>query len=305
MTSWLKVSGACLAVAVGVAVAAGPTAAKSTVSYEKVVRPALESGVCLRKVEYGGKTYFVPNQKGCPVPPSFSEAQKNLAATMRETLSGYPYRTNRLFTRAMNEVPPGKNREAKMSDAYRGLLLSDPTILRALMPKVGQLLAKAGLSCPGCPGPHAAPAPERVTVSQLLPYAAAFLWPVRLMPGNACDFYVCVGKNGLSRIAHPDPLLTEVAFACVFQNGDVMELGEATLEKLMQEKEYAALKGDEAKLAFLQEQETKRLLADPAFAALIRKEAAVKLPLYGLACADCASAQGKAGGVVPGPQPAK
>ena len=304
MTRWLKVSGVCLMVAVGVAVAAAvPKAAGGTVSYEKVVKPALESGVCLRKVEYGGKTYFVPNLKGCPTPPSFSEAQKELAATMRETLAGYPYRTNRLFTRAMNEVPPGKNREAKLLAAYRGLLLSDPTMRRALMPKVGPILAKAWLHCPDCPGPHAAPAPERVTVGQLLPYAAAFLWPARLMPGNACDFYVCVGMNGMSRIAHPDPLLTEAAFACVNKNGDAMELGEAMLNKLMQEKKYAALKDDAAKLAFLQEQEAKRLLADPAFAALVRKEAAVKLPLFGLACADCAAAPEKAGGAeFPGPR---
>ncbi|MGC8724491.1 MAG: hypothetical protein ACP5VF_11575 [Acidobacteriota bacterium] len=297
MTRWLKVSGACLMVAVGVAAAAaGPKAATGAVSYEQVVKPALESGVCLLKTEYAGKSYFVPNPKACPSPPSFSEAQKELAATMRETLASYLYRTNRLFARALQETPQGEEREAKLLAAYRGLLLSDPTMRRALMPKVEQILAKAGLHCPDCPGPHVAPAPERVTVGQLLPYAAAFLWPARLMPGNACDFYVCVGMNGMSRIAHPDPLLTEAAFACVYKNGDAMELGEATAGKLMQEKEYAALKDDAAKLAFLQEQEAKRLLADPAFAALVRKEAAVKLPLFGLACADCASAPEKAAG---------
>ncbi len=193
------------------------------------MKPALESGVCLLKTEYAGKTYFVPNLHACPSPPSFSEAQKELAATMRETLASYPYRTNRLFTRALQETPQGEEREATLLASYRGLLLSDPTMRRALMPKVELILAKAGLQCPECPGPHVAPASERVTVGQLLPYAAAFLWPARLMPGNGSDFMVCVGMNGMSRIAQPDSLVTEAAFACVNKNGDAMEMGEAGL----------------------------------------------------------------------------
>ncbi|MGA9751576.1 MAG: hypothetical protein WBS54_07285 [Acidobacteriota bacterium] len=304
MTRWLKVSGACLAVAVGVAVAAaaaGPKAAKGTVSYEQVVKPALESAICFSSSEYGGKVYYSREQKGCPVPASFTKLQKELAETMLGTVNDYIVLDTRLFVEALKAVPESPETKEKLLKTYRGLLFADPSLLRALMPKVSQILGKAGLSCPDCPGPHVAPAPEQVTVQQLLPYAAAFLWPARVKPDGAVVFMVCVGANGLSKIANPDPLLSEAGYACIFENGEAMEMGEKAMQGAMRDKAYTSLKDDREKVAYLQEHVGKALLGDAAFAEVIRKQAAVKLPLYGLACADCGAAPEKAASAAPDP----
>ena len=268
----------------------GQEAASKTLGYEKDVKPALESAVCVVSREFQGRQFFMPTKEGCTPAASLSPVQTKMSGAMAEVLANYLVHCSRLFGEAQKNVPEGPGRLEKLQKEYRRLLLSDETIVGAVMPKAWADMSGAGLACPDCPGPKQAPAPRQVALKDLMPYTLAFLWPARLMPDGGVSFMICVGVNGLSRMEHPDPVLAEAAFSCVNKNGDAMEMAEAALTEAMKPDAYKAFKGDEAKLDYLRASLAKSLPGNAAFVAEIKKQALEKLPAYGLACLDCAAA---------------
>lgn len=271
---------------------AGQTPAPRTAKYEKDVLPALESAVCVRRLKFRGRTTFIAPPRGCPDDPSLTPLQKELAHAAADTLQLYPYQTSCLFSLAAKNTPQSPGRKENLLRAYRARLFANPVIRRTLMPRVHSILTHAGLVCPDCPGPAAAPRPEKVTTAQLMPYALAFLWPAGLRPDGYVTLRVCVGINGLGRISRPDPLLVEAAFHCVFMNGKVMMAAEDALKTVARQEAYRSLKTQKEKLEFLRIRLSRRLASDPRFVSLIRERALKTLPVYGLECSDCGTTAG-------------
>ncbi len=280
---------ASVAMALGLQVlcANGGGPAGHSLSYDRDVRPALESAVGIKTVEFQGKKFAVPIIEKTPPAGMDSTLKKGLFRAMVDVLHLYTYRTTLLDAKALGMVPKEKNRTQKLLSAYRDNLLSDKILRRALMPKVERILREKDLTCPDLPTPHRPPAPRSVTVKELMPYALAFLWPSKIRPDGGVVFMVCVGNNGIQEMNDPDPLMAEAAFKCVYHNGDVMEQAEKCMNKAMEDKTFSTLKSEKDKLEFLRKRMAESLPSDPGFVSLVKKAAAQNLPLYGLTCADC------------------
>ncbi len=281
---------ASVAAALGLQVlcANGRGSAGHSLSYDRDVKPALESAVGVKTGEFQGRKFTVPTIETTPPANMSSTLEKGLFRATVDVLILYPYRANVLYAKALGTVPQEqvKDRERKLLSAYRHNLLSDPIIRRALMPRVEKILRKDGLTCPDLPAPHRPPTPRSVTVKELMPYVLAFLWPSAIRP-NGVSFNVCIGINGLRDMNNPDPLLVEAGYSCVSHNGDVMEKAEASLQKATGTKDYKSTISSPAKLRYLRSSLAEDLSSDPAFVRLIAKVAAEKVPLYGLTCTDC------------------
>ncbi len=280
---------ASVAMALGLQVlcASGGGPSGHSLSYDREVRPALESAVGVKSLEYQGRKFTVPTIEKTPPAGRKSPLEAGLSRAMADVLHLYIFRANALYAKALSMAPKGKGREQELLAAYRHNLLSDPIIRRALMPKVENMLREDGLTCPDLPEPHQPPSPRSVTVKELMPYALAFLWPSNIRPDGGVSLNVCIGINGLRGMKNADPLLVEAAYRCVSHNGDIMEKAEASLQKAMGTKAYDSTISSPAKLRYLRSSLAESLSTDPAFVRLLAKIASEKLPLFGLTCADC------------------
>ena len=262
-----------------------------SVSYDKEVKPALESVILVKGEEWNGRmAYFpAPVDSSQPAAHTLLPWQASAASEMGETIDLYKVNENKLFAQALKAVPEGEGRLPKLEAEFRRLILSDDLIMRAAAPRLEKVLKSNGLHCDGCPAvPNEAP--KSVSLNVLMPYLIAFVWPNAILPNGGISFHVCVGINGLDKLEKPDPILTEAAFHCLFGNQEVSEISVNAMRDAMHKDAYKALDGNDAKLLFLQNYLAETLPKEDAFLTAVKKSAASALPLYDLCCSDCGAA---------------
>jgi hypothetical protein len=258
------------------------------VSYDKEVKPALESVILVKGEEWNGRMNYFPAPADSPQPSAHALLpwQAGLAMEMGEAIDLYKVHENKLFEQALKAVPDGEGRLPKLEAEFRRLILSDDLIMKAAAPRLEKVLKSNGLHCDGCPAvPNEAP--KSVPLDVLMPYLTAFVWPNAIMPNGGVNLHICVGINGLDKLEKPDPILTEAAFHCLFGNQEVSEISVNAMRDAMHKDAYKALDGNDAKLRFLQKYLAETLPKDKDFLAAVKKSALSVLPLYGLSCSDC------------------
>jgi hypothetical protein len=153
------------------------------------------------------------------------------------------------------------------------------------MPRVHQLLASAGVTCPDCPGPNQLPPTRSVKYAEIIPYVLAYIWPVEVDSGGGVSMRICAGINGIEAIKAPDPGLAAAGFDLVFGNWNAIDEAMRCAKETAQSPECRKL-DPEARVTSVRRSLAEVLPSDTRFQEALRP--AIKLlPEIGLECSDC------------------
>ncbi len=253
------------------------------VSWNTDVRPALEAGVCFEAVHAERKAETVPCPAAAKVAPVLAELPWLMASRM-ELIFRMPS-LKQPVAPAPPTTPDGPPDFSAPDAALRKVLLDDRRIVAGLMPDVMRALAAKHLECDGCP---AASGPVReLTLAELKPYLAPFVWPSAIQPDGSISVHICVGINGLKRMAHVDPDLADAAVLSIMGNKDATARIFPLIKQAKAGEAFVQAKTDEEKLDALRSQVAVSLPTDADFVAAVAARAAELLPQVGMRCTDC------------------
>lgn len=185
----------------------------------------------------------------------------------------------------------------------RALYLSSEDFLRAVLPRLRELMSGEGIECVGCPSFE----PRKVrkaTWTEFAPYLAAYAWPDPVAtPKDATgrssgaprySFHVCGGLNGIGELKDPDPLLVRAGFVAAYQNAEFLQSVGTQFGEALSAPEFLKLEDDDARTRYLRSHVPSETVRDPAArAAACRTISAFRADL-GVEISDCSGVEGTA-----------
>jgi hypothetical protein len=263
-----------------------PDAASETTVTWSEVRASLDGLICIQSYpdEHGGSYEVALHgmRDECKLPPpatALERATTRAFEQANEVIRAYPEES-----RAAGEAMATSTDPRARLDAVRAAVFSE-RVIAVLQRRLGPALAAEGLRCTDCPTPPE-PTPRTVGWAELAPYLAAYIWPDPVITPRGEDgkpsgdpvysMHMCVGINGIQRMANVDDELRFAALLAAFDTEAMFERAPEIYAAVREEPGYIALTTDEARTEHLRAQVGPRVAADP----VVRAGICASLPRF-------------------------
>lgn len=234
------------------------------------LRAEIDALVCVATVEVPGQggvdAPFFGDRERCALPAASTPVQRAVAggyADARPTLIALRPDGDALRDALALPEPAARR------DAVRALYVT-PRFLGVLLPRITARLADLGFACADCPNGERPPS-RTIAWDMLAPYVAAYVWPDPVVTPDAAangkaqySLHICSGRNGVAALPEPDPQLRVAAFLVTIHTDAVHERAREALRALVDDPDFAALRDDAARTAFLRARLGPTVAGDPS-----------------------------------------